>query len=108
MVSRELKFEDKKIVLEKLSECYLKSLRRIEIYEYQGIKEESTQYHADLIMIEMIEIMLNACSENTQIIIKNEYLNHKRHEWYLDYYSRSNYYRLKKQAISEFIDCLNI
>lgn len=108
MVSKKLKFEEKRLILQKISECYLKSSRRIEIYEYQGIREESEQYQADCAVRQMIQIALNACSENTQIIIENEYLKSKQHEWYLNYYSRSNFYRLKKQAIHEFIDCLNI
>lgn len=107
-MSKQLQFEDKKIILQKLSECYLKSHRRIEIYKYQGVCEESTQYQADCALLQMIQITLDACSEHTKMIIKNEYFNLKKHEWYLEYYSRSSFYRLKKQAIIEFIDCLNI
>lgn len=108
MLSKELQFEDKKLILEKLSECYLKSSRRVQIYKFQGINEESAQYKGDLTVLQMIEISLEACSKNTQMIIKNEYFTYKQHDWYLDYYSKSSFYRLKKLAIIEFIDCLNI
>lgn len=45
--------------------------------------------------------------EHREIII-NDFIQKKDRDWYLEFYSRSTYYRLKNGAMSSFLNCLGI
>lgn len=59
-------------------------------------------------LISSFEIIINALSRDSQLIIINEYVEQKVDEWWVDYYSRATYYRLKTRALEEFLFYVNV
>ncbi|HCY07198.1 MAG TPA: hypothetical protein DHS57_08155 [Erysipelotrichaceae bacterium] len=96
-------------IVKHIGETYRKSVLRREINAgIMQINENSKAYKNDSDFIFAIDCYLNECSRDTKCIIENEYLKKKESLWYLDYYTKSTYYRLKKKAIIEFINCMNL
>lgn len=59
-------------------------------------------------LISSFEMIINALSQDSQLIIKNEFVEQRKDEWWIDYYSRATYYRLKTRALEEFLFYVNI
>lgn len=72
------------------------------------LNEQGKTYKDDKQLICAINSCLNECSKDTKCIIENEYLKNMDNYWYLEYYTKSTFYRLKKKAVKEFIDCMDI
>lgn len=41
-------------------------------------------------------------------IIKNDYLEKRKVKWWLEFYTKSTYYRRKREAVKLFVDCLSL
>ncbi|MBQ1355384.1 MAG: hypothetical protein IIY72_02775, partial [Solobacterium sp.] len=72
------------------------------------IRENQALYDNDGSLIMLIDRTLMDCSKETQCIIRNEFLEIPEDMWYLPFFSRSAYYRLRKKALVEFMNCLKI
>lgn len=59
-------------------------------------------------LVSSFEMIINALSQDSQLIIKNEFVEQRKDEWWIDYYSRATYYRLKTRALEEFLFYINI
>lgn len=59
-------------------------------------------------LISSFEIIIQALSSESQLIITNEYVLQRENEWWLDFYSRATYYRLKTRALEEILFYVNI
>lgn len=59
-------------------------------------------------LISSFEIIIKALSPDSQLIITNEFVEQRGDEWWVDYYSRATYYRLKTRALEEVLLYLNI
>lgn len=59
-------------------------------------------------LISSFEIIIKALSPDSQLIITNEFVEQRGDEWWVDYYSRATYYRLKTRALEEVLFYLNI
>ena len=58
------------------------------------------------IFLDAIDNGLNSLPAQLREIIYNEFVLNMPSDWWLDYYSKSSYYRLKNKAIDIFLDCL--
>ena len=54
--------------------------------------------------IQLDSICIVAKQERYAKVIYNEYLTRKKDDWWIYYYSRSTYYRLRKKAINIFLE----
>lgn len=109
MLDKSLGVKEKEIIIKYLAKSYKISKKRESIYQFQGnLREKDGIYNEDKTVIHLIDSTIEECTRNTQLIIMNEYFKNKEYDWYLGYFSRSSFYRLKRLAIEEFIDCLNI
>ncbi len=99
--------ELEKIVLH-VAKIYRKSNLRNTINKNYNVKENNLLYKQDKDFIHTIECLLGECSRDTRCIIENEFLKKTDSYWYLDFYTKSTFYRLKKKAVKEFIDCMDI
>jgi hypothetical protein len=43
--------------------------------------------------------------ENRQIIV-NDFINQHQHQWWINFYARSTYYRIKGKALRELLSFL--
>lgn len=59
-------------------------------------------------LIAAFEIVIQALTPESQLIITNEYVLQKKDEWWNDFYSRATYYRLKTRALEEILFYVNI
>ena len=59
-------------------------------------------------LISSFEIIIKALSPDSQIIITNEFVDQKEDDWWVDFYSRATYYRLKTRALEEVLFYVNI
>ncbi|PKM87767.1 MAG: hypothetical protein CVU85_05230 [Firmicutes bacterium HGW-Firmicutes-10] len=50
---------------------------------------------------------LSQLSDEQKKIIRKEFMEKTSPNWYLEYYSRSSFYRHKKQCMDTFIRCLH-
>ncbi len=103
-------YEQNKIIARYVGKEYQRSKQRMAIMEYaENGKRNSKQYKDDAAYVYAIDRVLNDCQRSTRNIIMHEYLTSEDDtNWYLDYYSRTTYYRMKKKAVEEFVHCLNI
>jgi hypothetical protein len=54
-----------------------------------------------------IQFAIDRLDEDSKTIIFNDFMAKKNHNWYLEFYSLSTYYRLRKIAVNKFLDCLH-
>lgn len=57
--------------------------------------------------VKVIEQIHQHLSSESLSFIENEYLNHYDTNWWMYFFSRSTYYRMKHVALSEFIDAIS-
>ncbi len=105
---KELNLKEKERVIRNMIKSYKRAQRYLEIKNFEGVGEESSNYVSNQILSHLVESALKECSKDTQLIIENEYMKKSFRNWYFEYYSRSTYYRIKHKALDEFIDCLNL
>ncbi len=109
MIDKNLRLKDKEKIILYMMKNYRRAKRQIEVEEMKGIiAEQSSGYKEKKILIHLVESSLKECSLDTQRILENEYFKRTVKMWYLEYYSKSTFYRLKHRAIEEFIDCLSL
>lgn len=85
-----------------IGKCYREAGYRIELTEVKG--EDTRKSIEDRELRLCIDQVLRECSSHTRWFIRNEYLQPKEPKWYMDYCSRTTYYRLKKKCVKEFMD----
>ena len=101
--------EDMEKIVKYIGKVYRRSKKRRDVFEYQKcIRENQALYDNDGSLIMLIDRTLMDCSKETQCIIRNECLEIPEDMWYLPFFSRSAYYRLRKKALVEFMNCLKI
>lgn len=59
-------------------------------------------------LISSFEVVIEALSQDSRLIIINEFVEQKGDEWWIDFYSRATYYRLKTRALEEVLFYVNI
>lgn len=66
-----------------------------------------TMEHNGVAFCRLIDYALLICEPETELIIRNMFVtNRLQKEWYLEYFSKTTYYRKRKEAINEFANCL--
>jgi len=80
---------------------------------YQGVEKQLDKYiqSKDELkqIIETFHIVINKLSKDSQTIIINEFIFQRDKDWWIEYFSRSTYYRLKTRAMEEalfYFNCL--
>lgn len=80
---------------------------------YQGVEKQMNHYiqSKDELkkVIEFFQMIINKLSKESQTIIINEFIFNNESDWWIEYYSRSTYYRLKTRAMEEalfYFNCL--
>lgn len=92
--------------IEILSRNYLKSKRLladvsnhiIDIPPYRLENHKRIVYH--------IEYIAETLCEKERFIIRKEVMEGKKGKWYLEYFAPSSYYRIRKKAYENFLNCL--
>lgn len=56
--------------------------------------------------VETIDAVLDSMDEDAALILRNDYFSTRQAKWYMNYFTRSTYYRIKTRAIDEFVRCV--
>lgn len=111
-------FKDKECLIRKYANEYNKSkiieIKGIELLNsdivgekvenYIDSRNKYTYYYSLQTRIDMILDKLNL--EYSNFIRKEFFTNNYRNDWWINYYSRSTYYRLKKKSMEQFLGLL--
>ncbi|MEI7668393.1 MAG: hypothetical protein WCI62_05325 [Erysipelotrichaceae bacterium] len=54
-----------------------------------------------------VRVVLEELSIDERRILVRDFIETSDRNWWMDYYSKSTYYRLKNEAIKHFLDCLH-
>lgn len=108
-MGKKLSPSSKRKLVERIGSCYRRSRKRQDLMNNTGcIRENARLYHADADLIYLVDRTLKDCTKDTQNIIRHEFLEVSDPYWYEAYYSRSTFYRLKREAIDEFLKSQDI
>lgn len=99
----ELTYQQEKVILMYLTEIYCKAQTLTEIYRKEGkIEQNAVKYNQQAALIDLIDRTLNSCRPETRFIIIHTYIRKDGSDWYIPYYAKSTFYRMKKVAVHEF------
>lgn len=127
-----LTFKQKDELLKQVFSQYQKTklqldcLKQREFYptiEFDVIRDTKNKYHTSMVsrlnnhiedkeelqgIVDGFEQILDYLSPQARDMIEREYLRSSRKEWWIEYYSRSTFYRIKTRAMEEMLFYLNI
>jgi len=102
------KFKQKDLIIKKIGMAY----RKVEIVGLgvSTVREEDTlylapkkeNYYSEVKM--KVDYILSQLDEQLSKIIYNEYMVSKKQNWWMYFYSKSTYYRLKNKAMDSFLE----
>ena len=86
---------------------YRLSLRTMESLESQKAVARNRQDYDDAAeYVHTVDRALQDCSSDTRFIIRNGFLKNNEPDWYMSFYTRNTFYRLRKKAMTEFLTTL--
>lgn len=97
------KYDARKQLVKNFAEMYCTACLIVDLYKNAGTVEENQVFIKQKSnFIYLFERILSCCSADTRFIITNTFVRREKEDWYIPFYSRSSYYRIKKEAIEEF------
>lgn len=107
MLDHNLTDNEKEQILQYLVKCLKKAQNKKRCYDSGFFVQERPETYNNLeATLFLMEITLSSLSDDSRRIIEQDYIVKREKEWWLDFYSKTTYYRLKRKAIDEFIRCL--
>ncbi len=88
---------------------YRKAKKDIDLFAdgYVVLLEDSEdlqlQFRKKKALVESVERVFTLLSNNSRRIIDNDYWHRREDFWWIDFYSKSTYYRHHSKAINEFL-----
>ncbi|HCK87366.1 MAG TPA: hypothetical protein DHW39_01000 [Erysipelotrichaceae bacterium] len=108
-MTEEKSYEVKQMMLKYVGRIYRESQRKAELaLKGDCVREVSPRDQASINLVRYIDRALRDCSGDTQLIIRREYLEISSPTWWQEKYAKSTFYRLKKEAVQEFMHCLDL
>lgn len=110
-------FKSKERVLEFIGDTYHRTKVQMELESYHPISGEDSvptlQLDDDYFrnrdgLVHLIDTRLADCSEDTKLIIRNDFLDRKGAGWWKKFFTKSAYSYRKKNAVEEFIHHLDL
>ena len=96
----------KRYEIELLSKNYIESKRKLREYDDNVVRYSTNKVKAYRRIVSHIEEVVRMLPDKERIIIENEVIYGQTGTWYLEYFSSSSYYRHRKVAYSNFLNCL--
>lgn len=87
--------------------CYLGKLYQRCKRDMQVEDQQSDQYYNDAKFVMKIDLVVKDLPKEYQLVIQKDYLQVSEGPWYLNYFSRSSYYRIRNKAVKEFISYID-
>ncbi len=77
-------------------------------YPYKAVITHFVLFNAILSFLLAASISVLLKFDSSSRLALHDFLNQSPRNWYCNYYAKSSYYRLKKEAVEEFVRCLDI
>lgn len=126
-----LTFKEKQETLETIFKQYHRAKIKLHCLEnksfypkidYSLVKDSSRQYQNTVYKLDQyidkkddlekqiraFELIIDNLSSDSRKIIIHEFVKQSRANWWIEYYSRSTYYRMKTRAMEEMLFYLNL
>ena len=101
--------EENEILSKAVGDAYRSCRTRMKYYErMESVSENRKIYEEDLALVTIVDLSLENCSRVSQLIIRKEFLEVSDKKWFLEFFSKSTFYRNRKKAMKEFIENLII
>ncbi len=101
-----LSYEEQVEMVEYIAKAYRRALRRMDISRIVG--EGNEDLDSDKKYVYVIDRTIEDCSPDTRHVIVNEFLHKSNPQWYRGYFSKSRFYKVKRDAVAEFLHCLSV
>lgn len=75
--------------------------------EHLEVAEAHTSHPLEALYVFRIEQSLQELNEEERLILLKENIENAPKLWWMDYFSKSTYYRIKQSAMNRFIHCLH-
>lgn len=99
-------YKEKETLVRFHCHAYNQVKRSIQVKELIGeIHEESMGY--DLAYVLTIDDVLHSLDQDAYRIIAHDFLEPAQKNWWMDYYAKTTYYRLKGRSMDAFLRCLH-
>ena len=92
-------FKNNEVLVKFLFKTLLRN--NIEAYPFSVAEQSDSQLGT------LVNLALQLLNKEERRIITEEFIHHKQGDWWVYYYSRATYYRLKGQAMRKMLDYLN-
>ncbi|MBR3265646.1 MAG: hypothetical protein IKI61_06805 [Erysipelotrichaceae bacterium] len=92
--------------IELISRGYLQSKRILKEHQTNIRRVDPERYELCRTIVEHVENVTYSLEETERFIIEKEVLEGRRGKWYIGYLTRPSYYRYRKEAYRDFLNCL--
>lgn len=99
-------FKEKKQLVSEACLMYkkLRNITSMQITQASSISDSLRSTNLQNIKaLSMFEMILELLNNDENIIIENEFIKHRDPTWYEEKWSKTTYYKIKHQAIDQFI-----
>ena len=104
----ERKIRDRKVLMEYISECYIQANDRLKKAGEDSSEFDAEQIECDRSYVNKINLALSRCSNESRMLIRGEYFEPSAGCWMYLCFRYSQLDRMKKKALSEFFDKLDL
>ncbi|MBR3363915.1 MAG: hypothetical protein IKG53_03480 [Solobacterium sp.] len=91
-------------IMKYLGSIYRRAKKRADL---RGSESTGRMDQYDRQLIYLIDRTLQDCSHQNSMILRRTYFENSDEGWYAEFLSASAFYRLKKEAAVEFLNCLD-
>lgn len=82
---------------------YKQAKIQVMMFQANQNEEQRSLYLHNMKFIEAFHYVLQHLIEESRQIIINDFINMNDHQWWLNFYARSTYYRIKNKALKELL-----
>ena len=97
-----------KVIMEYISEAYIEAAGRLKQAQDNPSQFDGEQIENDRSYVTQINLALSMCSSECRMIIKGEYFEPSADSWMYLYFRYPQLERMRKKALSEFFDKLDL
>jgi hypothetical protein len=99
-------YKEKETLVHFHCRSYHQVKRRLQVQDMVGEIREAIPVYA-LAYVLTIDDVLASLDEDAYRIIAHDFLQPSHKNWWMDYYAKTTYYRLKARSMDAFLRCLH-
>ena len=104
----ERKAKDRRVLIKYISELYIQASDRLKLAGENQAEADAEQIESDRAYVDKVNLALSKCSSESRMLIRGEYFEPSGECWMYLCFSYSQLDRMRKKALSEFFDKLDL